>query len=279
MQEQKGFTLIELLVVIAIIALLMSILMPAVERAKKQAKYVICQSNLHQWSIVWELFLGDHKGRFMSGDEWGELMDGRSGAAYEYGVDDHDHSWAFILTPYYSNYKLLCCPEASKPPQLSGKDPGHRTRGGSVFSTWLLWIHYDDEFMYGSYGINSWCYDRGTKIDGELVIDRWRRPPTRGAHEVPIMLDCYWCEGYPHHTDNPPQFRYTGGGYGDSGNYMKRFTVDRHNGFTNGLFCDLSVRKVGLKELWELKWHPGWNEDNNPPPVWPDWMKDLSEPY
>ncbi len=48
MNKHKGFTLIELLVVIAIIALLLAILTPALNRIKKQAKKVVCLSNLRQ---------------------------------------------------------------------------------------------------------------------------------------------------------------------------------------------------------------------------------------
>jgi len=50
--KKKAFTLIELLVVIAIIALLLSIMMPALQRIKEQARRVVCRSNLHQWSLA-----------------------------------------------------------------------------------------------------------------------------------------------------------------------------------------------------------------------------------
>ena len=74
-----AFTLIELLVVIAIIALLMSILMPALERVKKQTQVVLCQSNLHQLGIVFKMFTQDNDNKFMSGYEYEDLMTGPSG--------------------------------------------------------------------------------------------------------------------------------------------------------------------------------------------------------
>ncbi|HBG28094.1 MAG: hypothetical protein A2Y10_16885 [Planctomycetes bacterium GWF2_41_51] len=67
----KGFTLVELLVVISIIAVLLAVLMPALNKARDNAKRVICNSNLHQWGIVMKLYDTDNKGLFGPFYGWG----------------------------------------------------------------------------------------------------------------------------------------------------------------------------------------------------------------
>ena len=271
--SKKAFTLVELLVVIAIIALLMSILMPALSRTRKQAKAVVCQSNLKQWALIFSMYLGDNDGCFGMG--W-------TGSST--GGFSHGHRWTETLRPYYSNEpKIRLCPEATK--TIGGVSTG----AGSTYEAWgcglgelpTNWFKPDD---YGSYGINEYVSNPPDEVSEQHGFDKtnWRCAQIRNAAKVPLFLDAGWPGAYPHVTNAVPPIEPNGWMVTDWGNQMWKYCFNRHlQGTINGLFVDLSIRKVGDKELWRLWWYRGYNEENGPTASDFDesapWMRDFKD--
>ena len=251
MQERKGFTLIELLVVIAIIALLMAILLPTLQRVKRQAKAVTCRANLKQWGLIFEMRLADEEGRFANGEDprWECPAD----PILYYGGDFGDH---------------YLCPMAVK------------LGAGRQISSSQAWICPNHKRPSGSYGSNGWCvsmhYQRPQDID-ELG---WHNVNHKGTHRIPVLLDSRRPGGWPNEFSLPPTYKDVPELSIWPSRGMDPFCIDRHDGYTNCLFMDWSVRRVGLKELWTLKWHRKFNTANSwtraggvQPNDWPQWIE------
>ena len=97
-RTRSAFTLVELLVVIGIIALLISILMPALARARDQAQRAKCMANLRSLTNAWLMYANDNKGRLVRAENYpssptdpgGWVWDGpsldaiRNGTLYRY---------------------------------------------------------------------------------------------------------------------------------------------------------------------------------------------------
>ena len=70
-----GFTLVELLIVIGIIALLVAILLPALNRAREMSRRTVCLSNIRQLTAAWLMYAGEHQGRLCNlggNPDWAE---------------------------------------------------------------------------------------------------------------------------------------------------------------------------------------------------------------
>jgi len=83
LKHLTGFTLIELLVVIAIIAILMAILIPALNRAREQGKRAVCLNNVRSLTTAWVMYCDDFDGKLPKGyadsyDGWIHLVPGYS---------------------------------------------------------------------------------------------------------------------------------------------------------------------------------------------------------
>jgi len=276
-----GFTLIELLVVISIIALLIAILLPALQKVRKQARAVVCQINLKQWGSILALYTQDSQGRLPKG--YGDTFWFMRGSA----LSNDDPNKPSVFQDINAE-GIACCPMAARPLHDDDASGTFKASGpssseywitgkpGSTFKAWEITTPLPR--FRGSYGFNLSLLAVRFDLSTSLHY-RNRRPgldiyPLRGRAKIPAFLDCavpgnpFWEFCFP------PEDEQSGWG----------FLINRHNEHINCLFLDWSVRRVGLKELWTLKWNlqfdtagPWTRAGGAMPEDWPEWMRGFKD--
>lgn len=127
--KKKGFTLIELLVVISIIALLLSVLVPSLSKAKQRAQFVLCGSNIKQMVLAEALYTTENDGKFSNGmislslpySDGNPAINDRSDSGdadcrwhdEKYNNDNRPDLWGQIW-PYLETQDIVLCPTFKK---------------------------------------------------------------------------------------------------------------------------------------------------------------------
>ncbi len=273
MKLQSAFTKIDLVIVLACIIFLISNIAAVGEGGRRRAKQAVCLSNLLKWGQVFQAYTADNDGYFHK-----RQVGTPAGWTYQ--------MWPCVYKPLYKDPIMRFCPAAEN---LARHVPPFGTWGGPGWDygekgAWNPTVPEaipkgEDENWGGSYGMSKYI-ENAVGFGMEDNPGFWRRAGVKGAAQAPVLFDSMYVGIWGNSKTDPPEYEdavITGDG-------MANAVINRHNGSINVCFLDFSARKVGLKEIWTLKWSRTFNTcgpwticGGVQPNYWPEWMRDFED--